>query len=330
MRIAFHTWDPGLWSQKPNSAGGSQWIKALWAYLSSLGHEILWLGQHEPEGAKKIRHARQADIIILFWRWPMHSSYGERNRAQQKQCRIIDAAMLKRIPMLIHDQDHKMLEVEIASLRSAKNVILAAPELEPRPGFKCLMYPNPHKLYDPYVYRSPFTNRWDLIYIGNNYERWEQWLEYVVKPAKLGMSAVCYGNWLEPHPDRQSPEEVKEAAPGVSFPGRLSQHMIIEEYLKADCTVHMAKPSYCETGFVTMRWAEAASAGTLGFIPGEFKHVPEELKECIVQDGKDLFRKYGKMKEKYWLRLVELQQKWVRENMTAQNWVDLIEETARR
>lgn len=330
MKIAFHTWDPGLWSQEPNSAGGSQWIKTLWTHLSNLGHEILWLGQHEPEGARKIRQVSQADIVVLFWRWPMSPSYKERNKAQQKQTIIIDTAMRRGVPMLIHDQDHKMFEVEIASLKAARNVILAAPELCPRPGFERLMYPNPHKLYDPHIYRSPFMGKWDLIYIGNNYERWNQWIDYIVTPANLGMSTVCYGNWLEPGRERQTAEEVREVAPNIKFPGRIPQHMVIEKYFEADCTVHLAKPSYCETGFVTMRWAEAAAAGTLGFIPNKFKHVPKELAECVVDGGRDLFRRFGKMDEKYWLYLVELQQKWVQENMTTRNWVDLIEETAKR
>jgi len=260
----------------------------------------------------------------------MHESYKERNAAFQRQGDLICEGIDHGIPMLIHDGDHKMMGFEIKELQRYPHFILTASELAPRPGFERLLYPNHHKIYDPHLIRLPFMGEHDLIYIGNNYERWDQFLEYIAKPADLGLRTACYGNWLDPHPDRQSPKEVKEAAPNVKFLGRISQNIVIEKYFGADCTVHLAKPSYCETGFITMRWAEAASAGTLGFIPREFKHTPERLGECVVRDGADLFRAYGKMKEAGWFHKVKLQQEWVNKNMTFENWLDLIQETAWR
>jgi hypothetical protein len=333
MKIAFHTWDPGLWSDKPNSAGGSGWIRYLWAWLQLTDHEVLWLGTQDIPDIKKLRlnDINKADVVVLFWRWAMHKSYKERNAAQLRQNQIIDAVMPAGVPLLIHDQDHKMMSVETESFKGQPNVILAAPELNPRQGFRQLMYPNPHVIRPPLENRYYFMTRTQLLYIGNNYERWDQFREFIIKPSNLGLRTEVFGNWLEEHPkhsERQTPEEVVRAAPNIEFRGRLGQNLIQEVYMMADCTVHLAKPSYMETGFVTMRWAEAAAAGTLGFVPVGFKGLPKELRPAYVQDGEDLVKRYKSFTEDEWLKLVMAQQEWVRENMSPDKWSDLIKEAA--
>lgn len=259
----------------------------------------------------------------------MHKSYKERNMAALRQARIIDACMGGDTRILIHDQDHKMLKVQSKALMSSPNVTMASPELKPRKGFERLMYPNPYEIRNHMVNRMPFFGEWQSVYIGNNYERWDQWREFVAKPAELGIRTKCFGNWMEPHPDRQTPEEVKAAAPTILFPGRLSQRMIVETYLEFDITVHLAKPSYNKSGFVTMRWAEAAAAGTFAFIPSEFKHVPEDIRGAYVKNGGELFTRYSVMSEEEWRQVVEAQQRWVRENMTLEGWDKMIERAAK-
>jgi hypothetical protein len=255
----------------------------------------------------------------------MHKSYKERNMAALRQSRIIDQCMSHNVKILIHDQDHKMLTVQAKALASSPNVTMASPELKPRKDFERLMYPNPYEIRNHMINRMPFFGEWQSVYIGNNYERWDQWVEYVAKPAGLGIKTKCFGNWLLPHPDRQTPKEVKAIAPTILFPGRLSQRMIVETYLEFDITVHLAKPSYNKSGFITMRWAEAAAAGTCGFVPREFKHLPEELQIAYVKDGDELFTRYSFMSEDDWRKVVEAQQQWVRKNMTLEGWDMMIE-----
>jgi len=332
MKIGFHLWDPGLWSTEKNSAGGALWIRNLWTYLSDLGHEIIWLGQH-PEG---IAHPADAlpyiecDVIYLYWRWRMHESYKERNEAFFAQAHLMGQAIRTGIPMVIGDGDHKMTLDDITYIQKKTKAVLVAPELAPRKGFERLMYPNPYLMINPLVNRMPFFGQDDIVYIGNNYERWDQWLEYIVIPSNSGMKVKCYGNWLESHPDRQSPQRVRKVAPKITFLGRLDQAAITDAYFVADFTVHLAKQSYCKTGFVTMRWAEAASAGTFGFIPAEFKHVPLELQGAVVSSGKDLVATRKAMNEDRWFQVVLAQQKWVAENMKVELWLDMLEEAIRR
>lgn len=258
----------------------------------------------------------------------MHESYEERNKAYENQMRLIQLAGDAKVPLLILDGDHKLTQDDVSYINKHAKATLASPELSPRKGFKQLFYPNPYELRNPMVNRMPFFGNTELIYIGNNYERWDQWLEFVAKPSNLGMRVKCFGNWLESHPDRQTPEEVMAAAPNIDFPGRIGQKAVIENYLVADTTVHLSKPSYCKSGFVTMRWAEAAAAGTFAFIPREFKHVPEDIMHvCGVDDGQQLYGYYTTMEEKVWYEGVFLMQEWVRQNMTQEAWLEMIKET---
>lgn len=306
-------------------------MRTLWTYLSEKGHEIIWLGQHPEtiaEPAKVGVPIEKCDVIYLYWRWLMNETYKERNDAFNNQMELILYAGKADVPLLITDGDHKMDQDDITYIQSNAFAVLAAPELAPRKGFRQLFYPNPYPLKNPMVNRMPFFSDTELIYIGNNYERWDQWVEFIAKPSNLGMETKCFGNWLEPHPDRQPPEIVKKAAPKIDFPGRLAQSAIIDHYLTADTTVHLAKPSYCETGFVTMRWAEAAAAGTFAFIPREFKHLPENIdRVCGVSDGQQLYEYYTTMEEKVWFNGVMLMQEWVRQNMTLEAWLEIIKET---
>lgn len=332
MKIGFHTWDPGLWSTEKNSAGGALWMRNLWTYLSDLGHTIIWLGQHGdtvPVPAFKGR-IEDCNVVYFYWRWFMHKSYEERNEAYARQMKLIARAAKAGMPMVIGDGDHKMTLDDITYIQKQTKAILVAPELAPRKGFERLHYPNPHPMINPLVNRMPFFGQDDIVYIGNNYERWDQFLEYIVKPSNSGMKVKCYGNWLEPHPDRQTDTEIVKVAPNIAFPGRLAQSMIIDTYLIADFTVHLAKPSYCKTGFVTMRWAEAAAAGTFGFIPAEFRHTPLELHGAVVSSGKDLVTTRKAMNEDRWFQVVLAQQKWVAENMKVELWLDMLEEAIRR
>lgn len=305
-------------------------MRSLWTYLSEKGHEIIWLGQHHETIAKPAKGEgliEECDVIYLYWRWRMNESYIERNKAFDNQMELIQLAGKADVPLLVTDGDHKMTLDDITYIQSNAWAVLTAPELAPRKQFRQLFYPNPYELRNPMVNRMPFFSDTELIYIGNNYERWDQWVEFIAKPSNLGMKTKCFGNWLEPHPDRQTKDEVKKAAPKISFPGRLAQTAIIDQYLTADTTVHLAKPSYCETGFVTMRWAEAAAAGTFAFIPREFKHLPENIDHvCGVDDGQQLYEYYTTMDEKVWFNGVMLMQEWVRQNMTLSAWLEMLKE----
>ncbi len=331
MKIGFHTWEPGLTSEsgKMASGGGSLWIRYLWDELLKQGHEIFWFGEGHP---RDVAHADMPmlltmDVMVVFWRWQMDPSYGERNAAYDRQSTIINACIDHGIPMLVHDQDHKITPLEILALQKpfySVPIILAAPELKPRPGFRTLLFPNPYPTFSKPI--TPFKKETDLVYIGNNYERWPQFLEYLAVLPDFGMDVDVYGNWLEPGPGRQPPDEVRAEAPDVRFRGRISNDRVIEVLQTADATIQLAKDSYCQTGFLAMRWVEAAAAGILSFVPHEYQHVPLPYQNFQVQDAKDLCVAWFSMDEQGWLEAVEEQQQWVHEHFKIEPWIAMLKE----
>lgn len=331
MNILFHTWDPGLTTDIPNSAGGSLWIRHLWQRLAEAGHQVVWAGEGEPSGVitksaweDLSDFVSQAHLAVFFWRWQMHEKYEERNRAHRKQNLLINLALDQGVPILVHDQDHKMTDDEIDGLLSS-GVTLAAPELHPRAGYIKLLYPNPYS-----EFRKPKDIRTisdistpDLIYVGNNYERWDYFERFFIKASEMGLKVSVYGNWMEPGPDRLPPEEVKALAPYIDFLGRIPQSEVINTLATAKATVHLAKHSYSKPGFITMRWCEAAVAGILGFVPHDFVGPAESPK---VEFSKDIFWTLMNMPPDMYAEAVEMQQHWVRTNMRTKAWIDLFEE----
>lgn len=336
MNILFHTWEPGLISDVPNSAGGSLWIRHLWAKLKEDGHVVSWAGDGEPDGviAKSAWEdmsdfVSQAHLVVLFWRWKMHEQYEDRNRAYLRQRLLIEAAIDANVPVLVHDQDHMITDEETDWLRAA-GVTLSTPETHPRPGYVSLLFPNPYASFRP---PSESALRLaddgiDLIYVGNNYERWDAFDQYYIKAAGLGLKVAVYGNWMEKGPGRRDPEEVKALAPHIDFRGRIPQAKIVETLAMADMAVHLGKPSYGPVGFITMRWCEAAAAGILGLVPGGFV-CPTAYEDAAVESGEDIFWLHMNLSLREYVGMVAAQQDWVRTNMKAENWITLFKELAK-
>lgn len=334
MRIGWHTWEPGLSSEagKLASGGGSGWIRYLWDELIKQGHEIYWFGQGCPRdvACADLPTLLTLDVMVVFWRWRMDRSYVDRNAAYDRQGTIINACIEHGIPLLVHDQDHKMTPEEIKVLVHPippVPIILAAPELEPRPNFRTLLFPNPYPVFSKPA--TPFEKDTDLIYIGNNYERWPQFLKYLAVLPDFGMQVDVYGNWMEPGPGRQSPEEVRIEAPDIRFKGRIANDRLIETLQTADATIQLAKDSYCQTGFLAMRWVEAAAAGILSFVPHEYRHVPAPYRNFQVQDAKDLCVAWFSMDEQGWTEAIEEQQQWVHKHFKVEPWVEMLKELKR-
>jgi hypothetical protein len=168
----------------------------------------------------------------------------------------------------------------------------------------------------------------DLIYVGNNYERWDAFDLYYIMASALGLKVAVYGNWMEKGPGRKDPEEVKALAPHIDFRGRIPQAEIVGTLAQADMTVHLCKPSYSATGFITMRWCEAAAAGILGLVPGNFV-CPEAYEDATIKSGEDIFWLHMNLKLNEYTDMVTQQQNWVRSHMTAENWVKLFKELAK-
>lgn len=216
----------------------------------------------------------QVDVAFFYWRWYMpQPQYADRQKAYVDQWNYIQAYRRIGTRVVVFDGDHKITGPEREQLHQL-GVEVYAPELLPADGNIMLMYPALPPV------SIPTTNAFRLRsvtlgYVGNNYERYEQAVRLFGGPA--APVSHFWGNWIDPGPDRKSPHEVERDFPNTVFHGRLSNAAVLDKLLDIEATIHLAKPSYCETGFITMRWAEAAATGTLAMVPSEFAGPPSDI-----------------------------------------------------
>lgn len=264
----WYSWEPGLYGDYKTSGGGGTWTSFLWKEMERNGFEIKRCSppiDAHYDGDRRIDDVKDIDAAIFCWRWLLPPQYAERNQYYEWQMALIRKCFGHHIPILIHDQDHKIEGKDEKYLQSI-GAILTAPEIYPRYGFKTLMFPNPYSIPPS---RPHHERPIDLMYVGNNYERYNQFKKMV--GGHPNRYTVVYGNWLEKSPNREDPEQIKQDCPYIDFRNRLPQTRVLDELRFAKATFHLAKYTYCTSGFITIRWAEAVAAGCPAFIPAEFR-----------------------------------------------------------
>ena len=279
MRIAFNTYSPALTDNTMTSSATGLWFSSIIRHFANLGHEVWNVSVGEMTDRKDSLDrvfANPVDLIILIWRWPMDEElYPRRAAAYERQLELIDLAIQNKTPVLIHDEDYKEGAIEAHDLlnRSGVRCFLTSPALKIIEPYRWLPFPLIHSRWTP---KASLSNKfYDFVYVGNNYERYDQMKAFLNNPANKYASTHIYGNWLIPSETRQSPEQVKQDFPTVTFFDPVPQDKVLNILVKYFFTAHFAKPEYCKTGFITMRWQEAVSAGTLAFVPDEFWLPPE-------------------------------------------------------
>jgi hypothetical protein len=328
MNIGWFSYAPGLHGVMRNSAGNSEWTRHVIDLYNKAGHTVTWLADEKPPAGTVLDdNLKHLNVAIFNWRWEM-PDYPERQALYEKQLKVLDTCFLLKKKVIVHDQDHKISDTDLEWLK-LHNVDFYAPELNPKPGFNKLFYPNPHKQLYAFRNKSPFMSATDLCYIGNVYERYAQAVEYFSKISN-DHNVSIFGNWLEKGPDRPGEKVVKADLPKVYFGGRLQQKNVIEQLASATATIHLFKPSYADVGFITFRWVEAAVAHTLAFIPSEF-WLPEKIKESwnklgiIINDGNDVANQYKNMTIKNWKDGVVAQRDFILSISNSQQWLDILE-----
>lgn len=337
--IGIHGWEPALTTGVTTaSSGAGAWLRYLITSYLEAGHDVVWVSDLEEknsvcETVSCDLASQICDVVIVMWRWAM-PLYPARNYLYEEQMRLIAYCINRGTRVVVHDQDHLISPEDLAYL-SNNDIHIYAPELAKRPGVTRLMFPNPHLITDPFSI-SDWQKRVDLTYVGNNYGRFDQTTRFL--SSRHGMNShvniEVYGNWLEPHPEREAPEVVKAEMPNVKFMGRLPQTELIDKLSEAYFTIHLFKKSYGPTGFVTMRWAEAAAAGTLAFVPTDF-FLPYEWEDLfnksglIVNDARELvtrmahFSSAGAVSRGWYQSALRLQANFVRTYMTLEPWMRL-------
>lgn len=323
MKIGWFAWQPELVDPATaSSAGGASWTRFILDEYLAEGHEVVWLTS--PKAPEHTRWGRpeDCDIVIINWRWQM-PAYPERSVLYNRQWAIIKRATSKGIPVVAHDQDHKMTMSDFKLLKSL-GVTLCSPELQPRQGFESLFYPAPE--FERPRYGLEAGQTYDIVYVGNVYERYAQAVHFLSTPD---LQVSLYGNWLEDGPDRPGAAKAKHDLPNAFFGGRVVQQQVVQTLTTGKATIHLFKPSYEASGFMTLRWAEAAAAEVPALVPSTF-FLPPEWRSKFVNLGL-LVSNALEVAEWCWTltpqkrrKAVELQKKFVQSYMTTKGWFDLL------
>lgn len=244
----------------------------------------------------------------------------EQDWAEQR--RLIQHYTIERdIPTFIHDLDYKFTEDDANSILTAymkytgQTINYDAYQQEisiPRikildPGlshasctgyFKRISVPN-YSSYDPEFIREfrkffpPDPNPLMYGYIGNNYERDQQFERYYGNPSRKlrreGVQTIVYGNWTSRSPERCDPSTTFIKYPNVAFPGRVGFSDAMHRLREFGCVTHIGKDeNFAENHVITIRYHEAALCGVPAFVPSCYKHADILGRQWVVSDEKDV------------------------------------------
>ena len=235
------------------------------------------------------------DIMFFSWRWllPMDvKRYVTRNRAYFHQMRLIQHCLENDIKVVIHDQDMKIPDVNISFIKNSPGITLTMPALKPPSGYSSLLYPVWEAIPNSFNYKWKRRQK-ALIYIGNNYERFDIVKKYLGHHELP--TTEFFGDWLEGREERESPETVRETFPHIDFCGRLSQNESIKQMSKYRATIHFAKPNYMKHQFLAIRWIEAILASTPALVPEEYG-LNLNLSISCWEEAESLLRSQKEMK----------------------------------
>ena len=234
------------------------------------------------------------DILYVEWRWPTWKNSGDDifESDYTRQCKVLDYYHDKGIPIIIHDGDLKMTPEE--ELRWP-NAVLADACVNSRQQTReriTIPWCNYMKRYlDPVEYSYNYT------YVGNNYERDDQFQKYYISSSRSlrdrGIQTSIYGNWLQKSPERKDPKELLQGTPYVAFGPRLAYKDIFGVLNSSITVTHITKDAYTPYGNITGRFFEAIKSNVPALVPIEFKHaLPVGLNgQLVVESTRDVISK---------------------------------------
>ena len=235
------------------------------------------------------------DILYVEWRWPTYKNSGSNpdEPDYNRQCEVLDYYHGQGIPIVIVDGDLKMTPEE--ELRWP-NAVLADACVSPR-------HQTRKRITIPWCnymkrYFEPVEYSYNYTYVGNNYEREEQFAKYYTTPSPVlreaGIQTMIYGNWLNKSPERIDPAVLLAQTPNVAFGPRLAYKDIFKVLNESITVTHITKPAYTPYGNITGRFFEAIKSNVPALVPIEFQHaIPVGLadKSLLVETWLDVVEK---------------------------------------
>lgn len=211
----------------------------------------------------------KCDFILHEWRMliPGRNDKSSQNKDTWQPDYFLQNCLLQyckmyNIKLFIFDLDYKLSKQDIVDM---KNVIV----LELGNKWKYINDIKSKTVYIPFNFFNinEFTpssvnkRKYNLIYIGNRYER--DWCIDKYIPEDID-DCIIYGNWKEANRD----SEIKW--PLLKFGKRLQLRDMHNIYDSAVCTILLAKYEYCKYHFMTARIIEAIFYGCIPLFIREY------------------------------------------------------------
>ena len=282
---------------EPNTPDGHRYGRPIFVdELHLRDHEVFSLQKMRekfPYNNVKYDSSGFPDIDLLFieWRWPTYKNSGENPQEPDliRQNELLSYYHGK-IPIVVWDCDHKVTDDDE---RRWPHVRFADPSLRPKEMFATrdrLMFWTDWK-----AVMNPAQTSFEYGYIGNNYERDEQFGEYYGACASalrgVGIQTTVCGNWLQKSPEREDPSKLISRWRNVAFGQRMGFKESMQRLNSFIVTCHISKPDYSTRGFVSPRFLENIAFGTPAIVPAELMHRDFLGKEWIVFDSHDVVTK---------------------------------------
>lgn len=247
----------------------------------------------------------EIDALFIEYRWRIPGRNYKVNKKSllytpdlDRQNELINFYQYRNIPILIWDKDQKLSFKDQMKIR---NSIVFEPALKPRFGRKKLFFPmntNRTRLARKKIESYDKSKRkFDLVYIGNQYERDSSFKEFIDKPARLLKTETqVFGNWNK-YPERYK-ENLKKF-PNVVFRGRLPFSEINRIYKKSFSTVLIAPNRYYSSGHFTQRLFESLWDLCIPLTPDKYYSVKKIIVEdFIISSGNEVVDRINKLRKK--------------------------------
>lgn len=302
------------------------------------GHEVVRLQQQrdaEPYDGVQQDSSGFPDLDLLYceWRWPTWKNTGPNPSESDysRQVALLDHYHKIGTPIVIHDGDLKLTGEEE---QRWPNAIVTDPCIDSR-------FITRERIFVPWVSTlkrvcDPCEYSYNYTYVGNNYERDQQFSTYYAGPSSdlrsRGIQTLVYGNWLQRSPERKDPRTTVSSYPSVSFGGRISYKDIFPALASSIAVTHITKDEYASTGNITLRFYEAIQSSVPALIPDEYTRAkPVGLDGLlVVKSSRDVVEKLdwlSRLSLRERTKLVDDQERAIRSiiDPTPGSRVDLIE-----
>lgn len=259
------------------------------------GHSVVCLQQRrEPEPYPGVEYESEeipeVDIAYFEWRWQQHHQLSAARRNEpdwDRQVALLDEYTKRGTPIVVMDTDLQLTAEDEARWPT---MVIGEPCLNPFKAGDMHSVSLGGSFYgkrkdriqlfwttDFVPYHDTPDVAYNYIYLGNNYERGDQFKKYFGDPANSlrqhGIQTIAHGNWIEKSPSREDPTKIISQFPFVAFGGRLSFHDGTLAMSKSICTTLLAKQEYYSRGFVTIRIFEGLLSGIPALIPSEHHYI---------------------------------------------------------